>query len=209
MAYTALPINEVGALTTGWSSTTWDQKMGALGCGILKTLTLGRAGAKLIGTQPLTAAEIQAIKYGYHYTKPTNILSIQKTGLQSFEAKGAISSIASWYKQTFKTGEPPKAAYTFGKTKPGWGSLGSINTDVPPLTIDLTKVDPSKLIKRPIDGAIIYTGDKIPPSAIKWTSWKSIPESPTPYRGNWSTVPPAILETWGAGVIDKATQQIL
>ncbi len=183
---TVLPIQEVGVLLPG-SGATWDQRAGALGSGILKVLTLGKAGGKMISSRPMTAAEIANTKYGYHFTTPQGKAGIMSKGFETRAAgshggaSGLVSKTASKFKQAFVDNEPSKAGYMWGTSKPGGGRMGDLDYKAPPVVIDLSKVDPSKLMVRPSDGAIIFTGNRIPPSALKApTSWSGVPVSGTP-----------------------------
>ena len=187
---TLLPIDEAQILSPG-SGATWDQRAGAFGSGVLKIFGVGKAGGKLISSRNMTAAEINNVKYGYHFTTAENATSIAKTGFESRLAgthggvSGLVSKTARLYKDQFVDNEPAKAGYMFGTSKPGAGRFGDLNFKEPPVVIDLTKVDPSKLKYRPADGAIIFTGDRVPPSAITNPgSWSKVPVSSSPLTAN-------------------------
>ncbi len=186
---TVLPVQEVGVLMPG-SGATWDQRAGAAGSAILKILTLGKAGGKMISSRPMTTAEIANVKYGYHFTTPQGKAGIMTSGFQSRVAgshggaSGIVSTVAGKMKKAFVDNEPGKAGYMWGTSKPGGGRLGDLDYKSPPVVIDLSKVDPSKLMVRPSDGAIIFTGNKIPTSALSApTKWSGVPTSPTPLTG--------------------------
>jgi hypothetical protein len=183
---TLLPIDEAGVLMPG-SGATWDQRAGAFGSGVLKIFGVGKAGGKFISSRNMTAAEINNVKYGYHFTTAENATAIARTGFESRlpgthgGLSGVVSKTARIYKDHFVDNEPAKAGYMFGTSKPGAGRIGDLNFKNPPVVIDLTKVDPSQLKYRPTDGAVIFTGDRIPPSAITNPgSWSKVPVSSSP-----------------------------
>ncbi|GEM_PF-3203727 len=199
---TLLPVDEAGTIgdfVTG-GDTTWDQAAGAAGSSILKIITLGKAGGKIISSTPMSAELVQQTKYGYHWTGESNIPSILKNGFESRAPgshgglSGAVSNVARTFKDAFVDNEPRKAGYMFGTSEPGMGKIGDVNFTKPPVIIDLTKVDPSKLNVRPFDGAVVFTGDKIPPSAISYSpDWKNVPTSSTPYTAQpFANVPQAV-----------------
>lgn len=212
---TVLPIKEVGVLMPG-SGATWDERAGALGSGILKVITLGKAGGKMISSRPMTAAEIANTKYGYHFTTPQNKQGIMQSGFTTRPAgshggaSGVVSTIAGKYKKAFVDNEPSKAGYMWGTSKPGGGRVGDLDYKQPPVVIDLSKVDPSKMMVRPSDGAIIFTGDKIPTSALSApTSWSGVPTSPTPLTGRpLANLPQAAPWAAGSRASGEAFEQI-
>ncbi|WP_237269955.1 hypothetical protein [Synechocystis sp. CACIAM 05] len=210
---TLVPIEEFG--TVFLENTSWDQKAGAIGSGILKFITLGKAGGKLISSRPITPKEIGNIKYGYHFTDPKNTIGILKSGLEA-RAPGShgtfsniVSKIARPLKNCFVDNEPPKAAYMFGSSKPGLGRLGDIDCKNPPIVIDLSKIDPKNLMVRPSDGAIVFTGKNIPPSALSAPSqWSQVPISSTPLQAQPLANLPQALTQGGRGLYtNNAAQQ--
>lgn len=205
---TLLPIDEVQVLLG--PDATWDQRAGAAGGGILKLISLGRAGGHLISSRPLTPVEINRIRYGYHSTAPANVPGIMRSGLSATGgppkglASRGISGIARGYKNLFVKNEPPNAVYAWGTRKPGLGRVGDINYTGKPVVIDLRRLDPSKVHFRPADGAIVIHGD-VPPSAL--LPYGRVPSSPHPVGPSRAQVPGAVGRLGGVEMADQLRSQ--
>lgn len=205
---TLLPIDEAQVLFG--TGATWDQRAGAAGGGILKLITLGRAGGHLISSRPLTPLEINQIRYGYHSTKPKNIPGIMRDGLSATggppkgPVSAAVSAIARGYKNVFVKNEPPTSVYAWGKRKPGLGRFGDIDTSKTPVVIDLRRLDPGKVHYRPSDGAIVIHGD-VPTSAM--LPYGQLASSLHPVGASGATVPGAIGRLGGVKMADQVRTQ--
>lgn len=213
---TLLPIDEAGVVFGIGHGATWDQRIGAAGAGMLKLITLGKVTGKYLSSRPITQAEINSTKYGYHFTTPENAASIMQSGFETrlpgtkSGISGAISKGARGFKDLFVENEPAKAGYMWGTSKPGAGRVGDINYKQPPVVIDLSKVNPKDLMVRPSDGAIVFVGDKIPPSALsRPANWSQVPLSPTPLTGNpLANLPRAVPYTAGSVPADESFKEI-
>lgn len=216
IAKTVLPIEEACVVAGVGHDSTWDQRMLAAGLGSLKLASLGKMTGKYVSSHPITQAQIDSIKYGYHFTTKENAAKIMQSGFESRlpgtkgGAAGAISNIARGIKDLFVDNEPEKAGYMWGTTRPGAGRFGDIDYKQPPLVIDLSKVNPRDLMVRPPDGAIVFVGDKIPPSALSSpANWSEVPLSPTPLTGNpLANLRGALPYTGGIALADQSFNEI-
>lgn len=211
VANSILPIREVETLLDPELS--WDQRAGAAGSSVLKLITLGKTAGKSISSRPATAAELEGAQYGYHFSK--NKDGIARTGFESRTPDlkpgldGAVSKLARAVKDHFVEGEPRKAGYMFGTAKPGVGRLGSIDTTQTPVVIDLSKVNPKNLNFRPADGALVFTGDRIPSSALSFPkTWTEVPVGRIPLRANpLEVVPRVAASAVGNAAAHQASEQ--
>jgi hypothetical protein len=152
----------LGAMTT--SSSTGALKSGktaeqqrATGLSLLAQV---KRNVAVIAGRPLTADEIKAGP-ALHYTRPENVASILSSGLRPTE--GLYKNLTTWAQD---------AVYMFPREASPMQKFMNFTTEATNASavveIDLTKLDPNKLYKRVLDGALIYVSDTpIPPEALR------------------------------------------
>jgi len=118
-------------------------------------------GVGVIGGRPLTAAEIAEAPVALHLTKPEAVPSILEHGLRP--TTGLYKNLTTWFRNAvYMFGREPTAAQKFVN----FSTASSQATAT--IEIDLKKLDPDKLYKRVLDGAIIYVSDApIPKDALR------------------------------------------
>jgi hypothetical protein len=118
-------------------------------------------GAGVIGGRPLTAAEIAEAPVALHLTKPEAVASILENGLRP--TTGLYKNLTTWFRNAvYRFGREPTAAQKFVN----FSTAASQATAT--IEIDLQKLDPARLYKRVLDGAIIYVSDApIPKDALR------------------------------------------
>jgi len=115
----------------------------------------------VIAGRPLTAEEIRTAPKALHLTRPEHVASILSEGLRP--TTGLYKNLTTWFRS---------AVYMFGREPSGAQKFLNFSTAASSATatieIDLQKLDPAKLFKRVIDGAIIYvSNDPIAPGALR------------------------------------------
>ena len=121
-------------------------------------------GVGVIGGRPLAAAEIAEAPPALHLTKPEAVASILEHGLRP--TTGLYKNLTTWFRQAvYMFGNEPSAAQRFVN----FSTAASQATAV--IELDLKKLDPDKLYKRVLDGAIIYVSNEpIPKEALRLRS---------------------------------------
>lgn len=114
----------------------------------------------VLAGRPLTPDEIKAGP-ALHYTRPENVASIMSAGLRPTE--GLYKNLTTWAQD---------AVYMFPREASAVQKFMNFSTAASKATaeieIDLSKLDPDKLYKRVLDGAIVYLSDApIPPEALR------------------------------------------
>jgi hypothetical protein len=146
------------AASSAASSTTKDEATRQRGLGLLQRAL---HGVGVMGGRPLTAAEIAEAPPALHLTKPEAVDSILTHGLRP--TTGLYKNLTTWFR---------KAVYMFGREPTAAQKFVNFSTAAAKATatieIDLKKLDPEKLYKRVLDGAIIYVSDTpIPADALR------------------------------------------
>lgn len=114
----------------------------------------------VIGGRPLSEAEIQGLKSAVHLTRGQSVNPILDSGLRP--TKNVLANWSTWMRP---------AVYMF----PAPPKVGSLEDHVvrrqgmtEVVEVDLQQLDPDKLYKRVLDGAILYLSDEpIPPTALR------------------------------------------
>ncbi len=145
--------SSTGALTSGKAMA----QQRATGLSLLQQVTRNVA---VIAGLPLTADEINAGP-AVHYTRPEHVASIMSSGLRPTE--GVFKNLTTWAQE---------AVYMFPREATPLQKFINFTTEAANASavveIDLTKLDPNKLYKRVLDGALIYVSDTpIPPEALR------------------------------------------
>lgn len=146
------------ATSSAASSTTKGEATRQRGLGLLQRAL---HGAGVMGGRPLTATEIAEAPPALHLTKPEAVDSILAHGLRP--TTGLYKNLTTWFR---------KAVYMFGREPTAAQRFVNFSTAAATATatieIDLKKLDPDKLYKRVLDGAIIYVSDTpIPADALR------------------------------------------
>ncbi len=115
----------------------------------------------VIGGVPMSDDEIARTKTAVHLTHATAVAPIVRDGL--LPTVGLYKNATSWCRDAvYMFARPPSAlqmTMNLAGTKPS--SLEVIE-------IDLTKLDPDRLYRRVLDGALLYvSSDPIPPTALR------------------------------------------
>jgi hypothetical protein len=159
-AMTSKPTATTPAGTT--TQTTAEQaKRRATGLSLLQKVA---HSVGVIAGRPLTADEIRAAPKALHLTRPEHVASILSEGLRP--TTGLYKNLTTWFRS---------AVYMFGREPSGAQKFMNFSTAASSATatieIDLQKLDPAKLFKRVVDGAIIYVSkDPIAPDALRLRS---------------------------------------
>jgi hypothetical protein len=109
----------------------------------------------------MSAAEIARTKTAVHLTHAAAVDPIVQGGL--LPTVGLYKNLTSWCRDAvYMFARPPSAlqvAINLAGTKPSTLEV---------IEIDLTKLDPDRLYRRVIDGALLYiSSDPIPPTALR------------------------------------------
>lgn len=145
--------------TTGTTQTTAEQaSRRATGLSLLQKVA---HSVGVIAGRPLTADEIRTAPKALHLTRPEHVASIMSEGLRP--TTGLYKNLTTWFRS---------AVYMFGREPSGAQKFMNFSTAASSATatieIDLQKLDPAKLFKRVVDGAIIYvSNDPIAPEALR------------------------------------------
>jgi hypothetical protein len=115
----------------------------------------------VMGGRPMTAQEIAEAPAALHLTRPSAVASILEQGLRP--TTGLYKNLTTWFRD---------AVYMFGREPTAYQKFVNFSTAAGEATatieVDLKKLDPQKLYKRVLDGAIIYVSDApIPKEALR------------------------------------------
>lgn len=124
---------------------------------------LARAGRALgvIGGVPMSPEDIARTQTAVHLTRPAAVEPILAEGLKP--TVGLYKNLTSWCRDAvYMFPRPPSAlqrAVNFAD---------QMNAATEVIEVDLTRLDPERLYRRVLDGALLYiSDDPIPPEAIR------------------------------------------
>jgi hypothetical protein len=124
---------------------------------------LARAGRALgvIGGVPMSADDIARTGTAVHLTRPAAVEPILAEGLRP--TVGLYKNLTSWCRDAvYMFPKPPSTlqrALNFAE---------QMNAATEVIEVDLTKLDPDRLYRRVLDGALLYLSDQpIPPDALR------------------------------------------
>jgi hypothetical protein len=125
---------------------------------------LERAGRALgvMGGVPMTPEEIARTGTAVHLTRPAAVAPILEEGLRP--TVGLYKNLTSWCRDAvYMFPRPPNAMQR------AMNFSNDMNVAVEVIEIDLTKLDPDRLYRRVLDGALLYVSkEPIPPDAVRY-----------------------------------------
>jgi hypothetical protein len=115
----------------------------------------------VIGGVPMSAHEIARTKTAVHLTQAAAVAPIVRDGL--LPTVGLYKNATSWCRDAvYMFARPPSALQV------AMNLAGAKPSTLEMIEVDLTKLDPDRLYRRVIDGALLYvSSDPIPPTALR------------------------------------------
>jgi hypothetical protein len=124
---------------------------------------LARAARALgvMGGVPMSPSDIARTKTAVHLTNADAVAPILREGLRP--TVGLYKNLTSWCRDAvYMFARPPSALQMM------MNLAGKTDTAVELIEVDLTKLDPDRLYRRVLDGAVLYiSSEPIPPEALR------------------------------------------